>query len=203
MKSIGILGDSIAHGYGDQTGAGWFARLETLILEKHNHDAYLFTNMAQAGDNVADTMHRAISEVLSRHFDLILANTGTNDVRRRKNSDLQLDFSEGARMMYWNKMLDILALTKAKVVVLDLLPVVEHYDTEDESVVRYNADIERYNEIIAEICKERKIAFFARYDQWKKKNLEILYQDAAHPNAKGHELLAQEVYSYLTENKIL
>lgn len=120
LKNIGILGDSIAHGYYDEKDSGWGTRLAQLV-KKNGHDTYLFNNMSQAGDNVADTTNRAAVEVLTRHFDLILVNTGINDLRRRKNSGLQLDFSDGVRLMYWNKLLDVLAVTKAEIVVLDLL----------------------------------------------------------------------------------
>ncbi|MBE6455723.1 MAG: SGNH/GDSL hydrolase family protein [Alphaproteobacteria bacterium] len=202
LKNIGIIGDSIAHGYYDEKDLGWFTRLGKIILENHP-DTYLFNNMSQSGDNIADTTNRAIFEVLSRHFDLILVNTGINDLRRRKNSDLQLDFSEGAQIMYWNKLFDILALTKAKIVVLDLTPVIENRYTEQASLIRYNSDIERYNQIIKEICNQKNINFFARYDKWKNRNLDILYKDATHPNSEGHQIMAEEVYDYLEQNKVL
>ena len=150
VKNIGMIGDSIAHGYYDEQNLGYFARLAQKILSHHVGE-YVFNNMSQSGDNVADATNRAFSETLSRNFDLILVNIGINDLRRRKDSDLQLDFSEGARKMYWNKLLDILAITKANIVVLDLIPVVEERYTEQASLIRYNSDVERYNEIIKEI----------------------------------------------------
>lgn len=202
LKHIGMLGDSIAHGYCDEQDSGWFARLEKIILQ-NNGGTYLFNNMSQAGDNIADTTNRAIFEVLSRHFDLILVNTGINDLRRRKDSNLELDFSDGARIMYWNKLLDILALSKAKIVVLDLLPVIENRYFEQATLMRYNSDVEHYNQIIEDICRRRNINFFARYDKWKAKNLDELYQDALHPNTEGHKIMAQEVYDYLSVNKLL
>lgn len=202
VKNIGMIGDSIAHGYYDEKDLGWFVRLGKIILENHA-DTYLFNNMSQSGDNIADTTNRAVFEVLSRHFDLILVNTGINDLRRRKNSNLQLDFSEGARIMYWHKLLDILALTKAKIVVLDLIPVVENRYTKDASLVRYNSDVERYNQIIKEICEQRNINFFARYDKWKNRNLDVLYKDATHPNSEGCQIMAEEVYNYLEKNNLL
>ena len=202
LKSVGMIGDSIAHGYCDEKDLGWFARLGKHIAEKGSDD-YIFANMAQAGDNIADAMYRALFEVSSRHFDLILVNVGINDLRRRENSDLQLDFSEGARIMYWNKLLDILAVSKAKIVVLDLLPVIEKRYMEEATLVRYNSDVERYNQIIKEICEQRDIPFFARYDKWKHSDIENLYKDALHPNSEGHRILAEGVYNYLEENKLL
>lgn len=202
LKNIGILGDSIAHGYYDEKDSGWGTRLAQLV-KKNGHDTYLFNNMSQAGDNVADTTNRAAVEVLTRHFDLILVNTGINDLRRRKNSGLQLDFSDGVRLMYWNKLLDVLAVTKAEIVVLDLLPVVESHYTQEATLVRYNSDVEHYNQMIKEICKERGIHFFARYDKWKNRDLMRLYKDATHPNTEGHQIMAQEVFDYIKENELL
>ena len=202
LKNIGIIGDSIAHGYYDEKDLGWVARLHK-IMSENSENTYLFNNMSQSGDNIADTTNRAVSEVLSRHFDLILVNTGINDLRRRKNSDLQLDFSEGVRIMYWNKLLDILATTKAKIVVLDLTPVIENRYTPQASLVRYNSDIERYNQIIKEICEQRNINFFARYDKWKNRDLDVLYKDATHPHSEGHQITAEEIGVYLKENSLL
>lgn len=202
VKSIGMIGDSIAHGYYDEQNLGYFTRLAQKILSIHSGE-YVFSNMSQSGDNVADATNRAIHEVLSRNFDLILVNIGINDLRRRKDSDLQLDFSEGARRMYWNKLLDMLALAKAKVVVLDLTPVIEERYSEQATLIRYNADVEKYNEIIKEICNNHNIAFFSRYSSWKKRELKDLYKDATHPNAKGHQIMADEIYDYLTAQNFI
>lgn len=202
VKSIGMIGDSIAHGYYDEQNLGYFTRLAQKILSIHSGE-YVFNNMSQSGDNVADATNRAIHEVLSRNFDLILVNIGINDLRRRKDSDLQLDFSEGARRMYWNKLLDMLALAKAKVVVLDLTPVIEERYSEQATLIRYNADVEKYNEIIKEICNNHNIAFFSRYSSWKKRELKDLYKDATHPNAKGHQIMADEIYDYLTAQNFI
>lgn len=199
VKNIGMIGDSIAHGYYDEQNLGYFARLAKKILANHSGE-YVFNNMSQSGDNIADAANRAVNEVLSRSFDLIIVNVGINDLRRRKDSDLQLDFSEGARKMYWNRLLDILTLTQAKVVVLDLTPVIEERYTEQASLIRYNSDVERYNEIIKEICDSRNIAFFSRYNLWKNRKLKELYKDATHPNAKGHQIMSDEIYDYLTAN---
>ena len=159
--------------------------------------------MSQSGDNIADAVNRANFEVLSRQFDLIIVNIGINDLRRRKNSELQLDFSEGARIMYWNKLLDILGKTGATIVVTDLTPVIENRYTEQASLVRYNSDVKRYNEIIKNICKQRNISFFARYEKWENRDLESLYKDATHPNAKGHQIMAEEIFDYLKQNNLL
>ena len=202
LKIVGIIGDSIAHGFYDEVDLGWTARLGKLML-RYNRGGYIFNNLSQFGDNIADAYHRALNEVSSRHFDLIIVNIGINDLRRRKNSELQLDFSEGVRIMYWRKMLEFLQSTGAKIVVADLLPVVETKYTEDASLTRYNSDVERYNAIIKDVCAEYNVLFFARYDMWKARNLDNLYQDATHPNTQGHQLLAEEMYEFLQERDLI
>lgn len=202
VKNIGMVGDSIAHGYYDEQDLGWFARLGKMILAKYDGE-YVFNNMAQSGDNIADAVNRANFEVLSRHFDLILVNIGINDLRRRKDSALQLDFSEGCRIMYWNRLLDILTQTKATIVVIDLTPVIEKRYTEQASLIRRNADVERYNEIIKNICAQRNVLFFSRYPNWQGRDLEKLYKDATHPNAKGYQMMAEEVFEFLQSNNLL
>ena len=202
LKRIGVIGDSIAHGFYDAEDLGWVARLGKMILQKKS-GGYIFSNMAQYGDNIADAYNRALHEVGSRKFDLIIVNIGINDLRRRKNSDLQLDFSEGARLMYWQNLLNFLQSTGAKVAVIGLLPVVEDKYTEDASLIRYNSDVVRYNEIIKDICAEYNVPFLARYDVWKARDLQTLYHDATHPNTQGHKLLAEEIFEFLQSNSLL
>ena len=196
MKKIGIIGDSIAHGFYDENDMGWVSRLAQKMLKKKSGE-YVFNNMSQAGDNIADATFRATSEVLTRSFEVIIVNIGINDLRRRKDSNLETDISKGARVVYWNRLLDILNKTDAKIIVTDLIPVIESRYTEQATLVRRNYDVEQYNEIIENICKKRNITFFARYNNWKTRNLEELYKDATHPNATGHEILADELFDFL------
>lgn len=202
VKLIGAIGDSITHGYYDGEDLGWFARLGKLILKDYPA-GYLFNNLAQSGDNIADAAMRAVSEVSSRHFDMLLVSLGTNDLRRRKDSDMALDFSFGAREMYWHRLLDILQKNCPNIIVFDVLPVVEKRYLPTASLIRKNDDVERYNNQICRICHERKIRFFARYPQWHTRTLEKLYQDATHPNSRGHQLIAEEVFAFLQKEKLL
>ena len=196
MKKIGIIGDSIAHGFYDENNLGWVSRLAQKMLQEKAGE-YVFNNMSQAGDNIADASFRAITEALTRSFDVIIVNIGINDLRRRKDSNLETDISEGARVVYWNRLLDTLNKTNAQIIVTDLIPVVENRYTEQATLIRRNEDVEKYNQIIENICLKRNINFFARYNKWKNRNLENLYKDATHPNAEGHEIIADELFDFL------
>lgn len=196
MKKIGIIGDSIAHGFYDENNLGWVSRLAQKMLQEKAGE-YVFNNMSQAGDNIADASFRAITEALTRSFDVIIVNIGINDLRRRKDSNLETDISEGARVVYWNRLLDTLNKTNAQIIVTDLIPIVENRYTEQATLIRRNEDVEKYNQIIENICLKRNITFFARYNKWKNRNLENLYKDATHPNAEGHEIIADELFDFL------
>ena len=100
-------------------------------------------------------------------------------------------------------LLNFLQSTGAKVAVVGLLPVVEEKYTEDASLTRYNSDVVRYNEIIKDICAEYNVPFLARYDVWKARDLQSLYQDATHPNTQGHKLLAEEIFEFLQDNSLI
>lgn len=202
IKCIGLVGDSIAHGFYDEQNLGWFTRLGQMILAEHSGE-YVFNNMSQAGDTIADAVHRSLYEVLSRHFDLIIVNIGINDLRRRKDSDLQLDFSEGRRMEYWRQLIEILQKTGAKIVVTDLIPVIENRYHEQATLLRRNRDVERYNQQIKELCAQYDITFFERYPDWINQDIEALYKDALHPNAQGHQLMAQQIFDFLRTQKLL
>lgn len=202
VKNIGLIGDSIGQGFFDETDLGWFARLGKLVLSEHSGE-YVFCNMSYSGENIADATNRSFFEIPSKQFDLIIVNIGINDIRRRKDSNLQTDFSEGARIMYWNKLLDLLSKTDATVVVTDLTPVIEERYTEKASLIRNNSDVTTYNSIIKNICKQKNILFFNRFDNWIKRDLKVLYKDATHPNATGHQIMAEEIYTYLKNNNLI
>lgn len=95
-----------------------------------------------------------------------------------------------------NRLLDTLNKTNAQIIVTDLIPVVENRYTEQATLIRRNEDVEKYNQIIENICLKRNITFFARYNKWKNRNLETLYKDATHPNAEGHEIIADELFDF-------
>ena len=78
-------------------------------------------------------------------------------------------------------------------------PVIEERYSEQATLIH----VEKYNEIIKEICNNHNIAFFSRYSSWKKRELKDLYKDATHPNAKGHQIMADEIYDYLTAQNFI
>ena len=197
-KVIGAMGDSITNGYWDEEGIGWFGRLGRKIL-KDFPKQYGFTNISQNGDRICDAFHRLGSDALTRDIDILIVAIGINDVIQRV-SDPVTDMSLALRGEYWRSFLDLAQQNYKQILILDILPVREElYPVDDSSGAFFhknNVSIE-YNQLIKKLCQERNIPFFARYENWKNRNLADFYDDTAHPNTKGHEAIADEVYKEL------
>ena len=206
-KLIAALGDSITNGFWDETFQGWFGRLAEKISAQRKQE-FGFYNLSQDGDRICDAFHRLGAEMLTRYeVDTLLIAIGVNDLIRGPKTDSPTDLSRHLRVEYWNRLLDVAQKNVKRIVVLDILPVREdmipYQDDYGDNVYWHNKDIEEYNTLIAEICAQRKISFFRRYDKWKERDLSAFYADDAHPNAAGHQLLADEVHEYLVSEKII
>ena len=205
-KVIAALGDSITNGYWDETSAGWFGRLAAKISTERPK-SFGFHNLSMDGDRISDAYHRLASEGLSREIDILIINIGGNDLIRSPNSDSQMDSSPHLRAEYWYKLLDLANKNIPQIIVLDILP--RYKDDEvgrgwfDAPLHEFNYDRILYNEQIAKICEEKCIPFIQRYDRWAPLDLSGLYEDFVHPNGKGHQLIADEVYEELTKLNIL
>lgn len=205
FKVIGILGDSIANGYWDTNG-GYFYYLQKKLNEKSPFKLG-FNQMSQDGDRICDVYHRMGSEVLSRNIDTLLIAVGVNDIIRPFAPDAAFDISEHLRAEYWEKLLELSNKTIRKTVVIGMLPVREEcYPDQDWAelpIYTFNKDIEDYNNLIADLCHKKNIIFYNPYNDFQRLDLKYLYNDACHPNNKGHEFLADKLFEFLNENKIL
>lgn len=193
MKKIGIIGDSIAQGWIDDKKNGWVNRLNELLEEKQPN-SYYFENRACAGDNVADAYNRLLVNPLSDNYDTIILSLGTNDIRRRQNNAYQLDFSDDASLFYWQKIIEEVKKHTARILITDLLPVIENRYHNKATLYRKNSDVIHYNQLLKTFAQEENLLFFERFLLWEKRDLESLYADAIHPNSLGHQLIAQELF---------
>ena len=203
---IGAIGDSITQGYFDEEGLGWFGRLSQKIAKTFPLK-YGFNNMSESGDRICDAYYRLTSE-LTKDCNILIFAIGVNDIVRRGNADTQEDLSPLLRSKYWDKCFTLAKKTEAKILVLDILPIIEiadgvMYDEEDPALYYFNKDIVEYNKLLKTKCLENDAIFVERYKNWEDRNLSELYLDTVHPNAKGHQLIADEVYDALVRLKLI
>ena len=66
-----------------------------------------------------------------------------------------------------------------------------------------NENIQRYNQIIKQVCAENKIYFIEIFEDWIKMDYKKLLEDGLHPNSEGHKQIFETVKDFLIENKII
>jgi lysophospholipase L1-like esterase len=198
LKTIAVLGDSIAQGYVDEIGAGWFGRFAAQVSKKQTAG---FHNVSVAGDRICDAWHRFASQCMTMDIDILIIAIGCNDVLRSGAADAPLDLSPALRGKYWKWLLDDAKKNIGKVIVLDVLPIREEFNRYGD--YEYNRDIKEYNEQIARICADKGIPFVRRYDKWENIDLADYYVDFGHPNGRGHQKIADEVLDALEKLKVL
>jgi lysophospholipase L1-like esterase len=203
-KVICALGDSITNGYWDEEGkGGWFGRLQQLILPAYPYQ-YGFNNLAMDGDRSMDALHRLQSEVSARYPDYLIIAIGCNDTIRWQSPDAAPETAWSMREETWDKLLSLAPkMVKRGVLVQCLLPMVEERYPNDGGEGRWLyhklADLREYNAFLAKRCAAAGIPFADYWPVFDKLNWADYVYDGGHPNARGHQLVAELTFAKLKE----
>ncbi len=214
--TIIIFGDSITNRADDQTGGGWTSRLwskiysdfsqkyaEGVVLSKHS-----VLELGIGGDDILGIENRWESEYHTRvnnvdNIEEIIVGiaVGINDSRLEldtgKNHISIEDFTNA-----YIRVLDKMKILKLKVFIVGLTPVDENKVNPclwiDPPTSYQNDIILKYNEVLVGLAKKYKHNFVDVYSilrQQIEENEPIsILSDGLHPNADGHELIAQQAY---------
>lgn len=133
---------------------------------------------------------------------LVVAGT-TNDVIRWHTPDGQLEMSVTMREEYWRRLLGTALKNIPAVFVMGTLPIDEkmcpYIGTNDWKYWTNKQDIVDYDAQIAEVCAGMKIPFFDPVPACDRKDWASMLHDGDHPNAAGHEFLAELAYGFLKD----
>lgn len=210
MSQIFAFGDSITWGAWDEEG-GWADRLKKEIVEyvdRRPGQEIVFYNLGIPSNRIDQLLERFQTEVDAR-FDednqekYFIFAFGANDaaykIRERKFRVDPEDFSKNIE-----ETISAARKYSSNLVFLTITPVDE---TKTDGVLnpeksRKNEYVDKYNEIIKEICIREKIEIIdvnAAFNQDKS----LLYDDGLHPNSRGHGLILKLVRDYLISMKQL
>jgi len=82
----------------------------------------------------------------------------------------------------------------AEVIILGLLPVDEAKTTPFKEQKYYTvAQLAAYNEVLAEIARDKKLRFVNFFPDWQQRSLPELFADGLHPNTLGHQLMFEQI----------
>ncbi|MCH8741972.1 hypothetical protein IH779_03700 [Patescibacteria group bacterium] len=213
MAKILIFGDSIAHGAWDTEKGGWVQRTksfldeETLSESENEHTIY---NLGVSGNNTEDLLERFEFETKQRLKEddeelIFIFAIGVNDSQfiHSKNG---LKFSPEEYKSNLNQLLNLAKKFSSKIIFVGLTPV----DEAKTTPIPWNTDksykneyIKKFNDVLSEFCKEKKIYFIEIFKELIEKDYQSLLEDGLHPNSEGHKKVFEIVRDFIIKNKIL
>lgn len=208
MFSIVVFGDSITFGISDsENKRGWVGRLQEYFESKAKYNALY--NLGIPGNKTSeDILKRIDIECSARksniypddRFAVIIA-TGVNDAKtmggKTKFQVEERRFKRNIRLLIQK----IKGYTN-EIFFVSPIPVDESINPLDGNYF-LNKNIQKYNEIMKNICAQQKLVYVDLFDKWTKRKYKNLLTDGLHPNSKGYNLIFRQVKEELTLNKLL
>lgn len=179
---ICIFGDSIAWGAFDHKKGGWANRLKKNLEEQDKNIKLL--NLSVSGNTSQDVIVRFENEVKDKNADVIIFAIGIND----RDTDYSV-FEKNIKKLHelgckYSKKIMFVGLTRVDKKRINILArlVGKKYE---------NKKIDKRDEIIESICKQKKIKYIAVKNELSKNDL----IDGLHPNTVGHEKMFNVIKS--------
>ena len=177
---FGVYGDSIAFGYGNNNQS-WF---DELYL---GNEAL---KLAQNGEQIEGVLRKIKQD--DNHYDTLFLAVGINDLLSKTPKPNQIDIS--SLINQYEEVLKVAKTKASNIIVQSVLPVREelfpNQDWLDENKWGFNADVETFNQNLAELCETRQIKCLDAYMSFCSLDLSKIYMDAVHLNKQGQQELA-------------
>lgn len=188
MKRICIFGDSVVCGEGDTVNGGWVN-----LLAKHLKDYEIF-NLGIDGGTIQDIQEIFEKEIKEKNPDTIIFEAGGNDSAYDIDSNEFLVFENEFR-----KSVNSLILHAQKHTENIIFIGFTNCDESKTMPVDWcnlcyeNKNIQKYNEIISNICDQNGVVFIDTYEILDNDD----FFDGLHPNSIGHEKIFQRIKEFI------
>ena len=196
-----FFGDSIT-----QQGAGaggYIVRIDSMCKNEGMGDRFEFAGAGIGGNKVYDLYLRMDDDVLAKNPDMVIIYIGVNDVWHKATSGTGTDPDKFEK--FYNAILKKLMERKIKVIICTPAVIGEKTDFSNQQ----DGDMNAYANIIRGIAKKQSIPLvdlrqiFLDYDLKNNpdnKDRGILTVDRVHLNAKGNQLVADEMWRIIKSN---
>lgn len=194
---IYAFGDSITYGAWDIKQSGWATRLRQFLddLQEKNPNYYgLFYNLGIPGETTNGLVKRFDNETNAREREgeeaVFIFAFGANDAAFVTTENA---FRVSAEQFESN-LEDVLKKARAiskKILVVNILPVVEAMNDGRNGKTRKNEYMMKYNKVLKDLSDKFGTEFVDAYSLFMNAGHESLFipDDGLHPNEKGHELM--------------
>ena len=177
--SVGVYGDSISFGYGNDN-ISWFDRLTGFESK---------LKLSQNGETISNVINKISAD--NNIYDTIIIAVGINDFLQ--DSPVVDTSSVNKYIKQYEQILQIAEKISSKIVVQSLLPVIENKFPNqkylDEPKWIFNINVIEFNKLLKTLAQKYNAQYVDTYSVFNKQNLSTLYFDAVHPNGLGQTLL--------------
>ena len=193
-----FFGDSITQA-GVNAG-GYIMRIDSMCKAEGKADSYEFIGAGIGGNKVYDLYLRIEKDVLARDPDVVVIYIGVNDVWHKSSSGTGTDADKFEK--FYQAIIDKLKAKTIKIILCTPAAIGEKTDFSNPQ----DGDMNEYSNIIRRIAKKNELQIVdlrkAFLDYNLKNNSEnkdrgILTTDRVHLNAKGNQLVADEMWKVL------
>jgi lysophospholipase L1-like esterase len=199
-KRVIFFGDSITQ-QGAATG-GFIPRIDSMCKLENKSAEFEFIGSGISGNKVYDLYLRLDDDVLAKNPDVVVIFIGVNDVWHKVTSGTGTDADkfEG----FYNAILRKLKEKNIKVIVCTPAVIGEKTDLTNQQ----DGDMNKYSNIVRDIAQKNSLPLvdlhqkFIEYNkQNNKENKEagILTKDRVHLNARGNQVVAEEMWKALKD----
>jgi isoamyl acetate esterase len=197
-KRVIFFGDSITQ-QGVEPG-GYVNRIDSMCRMENRSSQYEFIGAGIGGNKVYDLYLRMDSDVLAKNPDVVVIYIGVNDVWHKASYGTGTDPDKFEKI--YNAIIKKLQQKRISVILCTPAVIGEKTDFTNQQ----DGDLNRYSVIIRNLAAQNNLPLvdlrkkFLDYNkQYNAENKEqgILTRDRVHLNAKGNQLVAEEMWKIL------
>ncbi|TLS37451.1 SGNH/GDSL hydrolase family protein [Pseudalkalibacillus caeni] len=209
-KIVG-LGDSLTKGVGDENSEGYIGYVADHYFKDSLHGEPILKNFAVTGNKTDDLLKRLQAKKVQKEVkeaDFIFITIGGNDLMGVvKNNFLNLDrdlFTLQKKVYLENleKALTDIRDMNAEVPVY-LVGVFNPFSKVFGEIPEINDIVNEWNAGSKQVTGEfENVNFVPIYDLFEESEINLLYDDAFHPNGAGYERIGERVIEHLEEKEL-
>ena len=193
-----FFGDSITQA-GVSPG-GYIVRIDSMSKKEGVGDNYEFTGAGIGGNKVYDLYLRMETDVLAKNPDIVIIYVGVNDVWHKATYGTGTDPDKFEN--FYQAIIDKLKAKNIKVILCTPATIGEKTDFSNQQ----DGDLNKYSTMIRGIAEKNKLPIVDLRKSFLAYNLSnnpdnkekgILTSDGVHLNAKGNQLVADEMWKVL------
>jgi lysophospholipase L1-like esterase len=194
-KRVIFFGDSITQ-QGAESG-GFISRIDSLCKLENKSDQFEFIGSGISGNKVYDLYLRLEDDVLAKNPDVVVIYIGVNDVWHKVSAGTGTDADKFEK--FYDAILKKLKGKNIKAILCTPAVIGEKIDFTNQQ----DGDMNHYANIVRSLAQKNNLSlvdlrqkFMAYSKQYNRENKEsgILTKDRVHLNAKGNQVVAEEMW---------